>query len=496
LRDPKLDHGKDEVAGLVRLVEALSERRGTFYASFLATALLVQVIGFLWPATYAAQAAILVQKARLSAQLDSDPQAATTVVTGGVSEEEVNSEIAVLTSNEVLARTVQAAGLDRVAQPWYLRALFAPLRAYESLHSWYHGVPNPTGADRAMQGVARSITAERLKDSNVVVITFEAGDPRVAETALAEVLKQYQDRHISVHGRRDAATFFSEQAELLANELERDEDELRTLKKQADAVDVTAERDVQLKLDASLREEAASLDRRLAELDAKLSVFRRRVTDAAGGAARSEPSPIRDLTRNDLKTEVLRLELEQVHLRARFRDDAPLVVENQRKLDIARQTLEEHRKAVFENNPTLAAVDQERALISAERAGVVERRRKLEEQVKASRLRLMELDENVTLAARKQRRIRAAEERYMMYLTREEKARIDSALDHSRFTNVTVVQQAVASPKPVRPKKWVILLASLGGGLVVGFLTCLWLEIRAMGLANLLTSIAPREGAA
>jgi uncharacterized protein involved in exopolysaccharide biosynthesis len=484
------------VAGVVRLVGALSRRRGTFYAAFATTALVVQLVGFLWPATYAAQAAILVQKARLAAQIDSDPQAATTVVTAGVSEEEVNSEIAVLTSNEVLAATVQAAGLDRVAQPWYLRVLFAPLRAYESLHSWYHGVPAPTAADRAIQGVARSITAERLKDSNVVVITFEAGDPRVAQIALAEVLKQYQDRHISVHGRQDAATFFSGQAELLQKELARDEDELQTLKKGVDAVDVTAERDVQLKLDATLRDEAGSLDRRMAEIEAKLAVYGRRVSDAAGGGSSSEPTPIRDLTRNDLKTEVLKLELEQVHLRTRYRDDAPLVVENQRKLEIARRALDDHRKSVFENNPTLAAVDQERALLAAERAGILERRRKLGQQVKESRLRLLQLDEQVTIAARSQRRIRAAEERYMMYLTREEKARIDSALDQGRFTNVTVVQQAVASPKPVRPKKWVILLASLLGGVAVGLFTCVWLEIRAMGLANLLASIAPREGAA
>jgi len=47
--------------------------------------------------------------------------------------------------------------------------------------------------------------------------------------------------------------------------------------------------------------------------------------------------------------------------------------------------------------------------------------------------------------------------------------------------------------KPVRPKKTIILLTSLLGGILMGFVVSLWFEIRAMGLARLIAAIAPPE---
>jgi uncharacterized protein involved in exopolysaccharide biosynthesis len=468
-----------------RFRDAMARRRRAFVTVAVVTFLVIQGVGFFWPATFAAQAAILIQKSRSSTPLDTDPTRGSTVISGGVTEEEVNSEIAILTSREVLAATVEAAGLDRVPQPWYLRLLFLPLRAYDRVYASYHKFTVADDADRAIQSLGKSISAERLKSSNVVVITLEARDPKAAEVVLAELLKIYVRHHTEVHFQNKVAPVFSGQAEEIQKRLEELRGHLQQAKHQAGTVDAASERDVQLKIDASLREEADTLRRRLAELDAKLGAFDRERNGS--GARASVGGQILD----ELKSEVNRLELEQVKMESRYRDGFPLLEENKKKLERTRQALKDESSLVFEHNPTLVALEHDRANAAAERAGVARRLAVLDKQVGASRERLLGLDEQTSDAERSKLELRALEDRYLMYLSRGEQARIDSALDESRLSNASIVQAAASSPKPVRPKKSVLLLVSIAGGLLTGLLGCAWMELRAVGLAAILAAIAP-----
>jgi len=200
------------------------------------------------------------------------------------------------------------------------------------------------------------------------------------------------------------------------------------------------------------------------------------------------PRPRRASPLDEFKVQALRLQLEQIRFEGRYQDDAPPVLENRRKLEAARKALDEERQNVSKHGPTVVALHEERERAVADRAGIVERRQALEKQLGASRARLVELDEGSVAASRAQRLIRSAEDRYMMVLSQQERALIDSALDSGKFTNVSVVQEAAASAKPVRPKKLIVLLASVFGGLLLGFAACLVQEVRTTGLAPLLAA--------
>ncbi|HVT16746.1 MAG TPA: GNVR domain-containing protein [Thermoanaerobaculia bacterium] len=464
-------------------------RRGLFLGVSVTTFLFVQILAFFWPGTFAARAALLVQQTRVAARLSAaSREPAVTVKTGAVPEEEVNSEIAVLTSREVLAATVRATGLDRAPSRWYLRALYAPLRVYENLYASFHGLPPPDPGDRAIRSLGDSLSAERLKNSDILVVTVEAGDPHLAKVVLDQLLKHYLLHHLEVHGAGDVLPFFNRQASVLSRELAQHEEDLANLRHRLGAVDLAAERESQLAMDVKLREEDAMLGRRQVELDGQIATYDRALAAAAQSRERSQTLPA-DPTLQDFKSQVLRLELEQIRLESRYRDDSPLVAENRAKLDVARHALEEERRNVLEHSPNLIEMDRERAKCLAERAGIEERRAALADQLRRSHARLMELDGKTTESSRLQRLIRAAEEKYMMYLARGEEARIDSALDQHRFANISIVQQPAASLSPVRPKKLVVLLTSVVGGILAGVLTCLGLELRAVGLGGLLAAL-------
>ncbi|MCU0304890.1 MAG: hypothetical protein MUC56_12630 [Thermoanaerobaculales bacterium] len=476
-----------------RIAEAVGRRKRAFVVVALTVFLAIQALAFFWPGKFAARAALLIQSNRLTPQLNTNPQDPPTIITGGVTEEDVNSEIAILTSNDVLTRTVESTGLGLVPPPWYLRLLFAPLRGYERLYAWYHELPYASDVDRAPEGLLRSVTAERLKDSDVLVVEYRAGDPEFAEIVLGELIKHYLERHVTAHTSLQAEPFFGSQAALLEDELRRLETELADLQLAIGAVDVEAEQSIQLGIDGGLREEAALVGRRIAELSATIAEYDRIVADATESGRVLGTAPQRDSILDDLKAQALRLELEQIDLESRYASDFPLVEENERKLEATRRALELERRNVRDHSPTLAQVDMERARAEAEKAGLEERRVVLDEQVAASRERLMELERTAMEIDRVRRRIRTVEERYTSYLSRSEQARVDAELDQRQVTNVTVVQQPVASLRPVRPKKSIVLLVSVLGGALAGLLAGLWLEIRQVGLAAVLAALAAGE---
>ncbi len=499
-RPPAGESSVVELAEAFRgLWRAIVRRKRDFFTVFATVAIVVLAAGFLWPATYVARAAILMQKTRYAGNLDASGEHSPTVVSAGVSEQEVNSEMAILTSRKVLDATLKATGLDRAMPSIWTRLFFGPLWLYEDVYAWYHGVPAPTSADRALRGLESAISVALLKESNVLVVSYEAGNPTFAKVVLEALLKKYIDHHVQVHSRAEVETFFEGQANSLKTELASQEDRLQVLKREAGIADLAAERTLQQQIVGSLREEQDRLRRTVAELDSRITSYQ--------GFLERKPWQMQTTTvegRNDyalqaLIQEKLRLELDRVRLMERYKADSPLLVENQRKLDAAAAAIEGQRSGTYQKQSTLspasvsASQDMERT--RAERDGDVERIKKLDGQIQEGTQRLTMLDEKLLEAKRIERLISTSETQYMQYLRRGVEARIDAALDRSQFTNASVVQEAAAEPRPIRPKKLITLILSLAGGLVAGLATVVGMELNESGLEAFLGSVAPRSAA-
>jgi uncharacterized protein involved in exopolysaccharide biosynthesis len=475
---------------------ALVRRRREFFTVFLSVAIVVQLASFLWPATYAAHAAILIQQNRANAGVGAIGERAPTVVSSGVSEQDVNSEIAVLTSRQVLQATIEATGIDKAKPSIWLRILFGPLWLYEDLYAWFHGVRAPTFADRALRSFESSISVEPMKDSNVLVVTYESGNPTFAEIVLKTLLEKYLEHHVQVHRASGAEGFFDEQARSLAVELAAQEQRLQELKATVGVSDIATERSVQQQTVASLREEQARLERTIAELDSRIASYRSFLERVPSQMQTTTVEGRNDYALQALIQEKLDLELERVRLVERYRADSPLLVENQRKLEATSAAIASQRSGISQTqsslSPAAVAASQGIEQTRAERAGYEKRITKLEEQLARDSARLEVLDEKLLESRRLERLISTSEAQYLQYLRRGVEARIDAALDQGNFTNASIVQQASAAPRPIRPKRLITVLLALAGGLLAGLGAVVGLELKEFGLEAFLGSVAPR----
>lgn len=497
VRAPETESSVAELAEAFRGAwRALVRRRRDFFTVFVTVAVVVEVAAFLWPATYVARAAVLIQKTRQAGNLDASGDRRPTVVSAGVTEAEVNSEIAIFTSRSVLDQTLEATGLDKASPSIWTVLLFGPLWLYEDIYAWYHGVPAPTRADRALRSLERSLMVEPMKESNVLVVSYESGNPTFSQKVLEVLVKKYLEHHTEVHSRAEVEAFFESQAGTLGAELAKQEDQLQDLKRKTGIADFFAERTVQQQIVASLREERDRMQRTVAELDSRIGAYQAFLKRGSWQMPTTTVEARNDYALQALIQEKLRLELERIRLLERYQPDSPLLEENRLKLDAAVAAIETQRTGVFQKQFTLspasvsASQDMERT--RAERDGYIERIKKLDGQIETGTRRLAEIDEQLLEAKRIERLVSTSETQYLLYLRRGAEARIDAALDRSHFTNAAVVQDAAAEPRPIRPKKLIMLILSIAGGLVAGIAVVVGMELKESGLQAFLGSVTPR----
>lgn len=476
---------------------ALVRRRMEFLIAFVTTVFVVQIASFFWPADYVARAAILLQKSRYGTQLEAAGERTPTVISSGISEEEVNSEIAVLTSREVIDATVQATGIDKIEPSIWLRILFWPIWTYDYLHASWHNAPTQTNKDRAIRGFVSAISVEPLKDSNVLVVSFEAGNPEFAEIVLRNLIDNYMLHHINVHGRVNAQSFFETQADALKAELKANEEAAKALRRSIGSADLSVDLEIEQTKIAKQREEKELMQRNIAELNERIASYQNGSLQAGEGSMQTTTLEGRnELVLQTMTQQKLQIELERVRLLERYKSDSPLLVENERKISAADEAMRGGLPNVSQTqsalSPAAEVASRNLEVAKADRAGYRERIVVLDQQLDEAHQRLALLDEKSLEARRFDRLIETSEAQYLQYLDRSVEERINAALDRDRFTNASVVQEATAEIKPIRPKKLITLLLSLGGGLIAAFGTVIILELWESGLESFVSSVAPR----
>ncbi len=165
---------------------ALRHRRKLLAALVLPPALALAAV-LLLPPKYRAQSDLLVKTGReYLAQADGD--AGLTAPTS-TKQEGINSEISLLTSRAVVEATIAAIGMDVLypglaeAPPWFESPL-----------------------DAAVDKFSRDLSAEPVKLSNIIAVSFDAATPEKARMVLDRLVGIYIDKHTQVFsgGRSDS----------------------------------------------------------------------------------------------------------------------------------------------------------------------------------------------------------------------------------------------------------------------------------------------------
>ncbi|MBI2434565.1 MAG: hypothetical protein HYV26_17050, partial [Candidatus Hydrogenedentes bacterium] len=202
-----------------------------------AIVLVVVFLGnYIWPPTYESTAKVRLMRGREVSQTDPTvTQASQGVTMIQMSIEDINSEVELLHSQNVLGKVVTDLGLAESDFPYYSGFLNAPFRA---LRSTINGVlyvlklrEKPTAEQEAIEELDQRLLVEPIRDSHVMNVSLRLGDPEQAQAILQKVVDAYTEEHIRVFANPQSAPFFTEQKKRVGDSLTLAQNELQEFRK-------------------------------------------------------------------------------------------------------------------------------------------------------------------------------------------------------------------------------------------------------------------------
>jgi len=418
------------------LVSALFRYKRTAALCFFGILSGAVLAAFLQPAQYTATTKYLVGESRVDPVVSTEAQVQALVKP--VSEEEVNSEIELLHSPDVLRQVVIACGLDQ--QPHLVDHIL--------------GTPNQERRiERATSHLAKDLHIEAVKKSNLIDVSYRSPNPQLSAQVLKSLTDAYMQKHVAVHSPPGQFEFFAQETERYKKNLADAESQLKQFSQQDDGVAPQISRDITLQKLSEFRSvlqetraEIASTQERIKTLEKQAGATPERLTTATRQSDDAQ-------TLQSLKTVLMNLQLKRTELLTKYQPSYPLVQEVDKQIGdtqaaIVAEEAKPLREQTTDRNPTYGWISEELAKAKAEYSSLEAKAAATQAIVAQYESRSKDLAQKGLVEQDLLRTVKTDEENYLLYLHKQEQARMTEALDRTRILNVAVAEQPLAPSLP------------------------------------------------
>ncbi len=228
------------------------------------------VLVILWGAMrsgYKAEMKILVRRERMDPVVTSQSNVPTQVVQPEISEAELNSEVELVKSPDLLEKVVIANNLQSTES---------------SLRAFLFGQLTPeTQTAKGVRNLSQRLKVEPLTKSDLISVSFESSDPQLAAHVLRSLASLYLEKHFQVHRPSGEFGFFDRETERLRQDLSSAENRLTDFTREQGVVSAQLERDLTL-------QKTSDLEASLTQTQAAIAETEQRIHALQGGKVRVE----------------------------------------------------------------------------------------------------------------------------------------------------------------------------------------------------------------
>jgi uncharacterized protein involved in exopolysaccharide biosynthesis len=445
---------------------------------FFITFAIVAIGTFVIKPTYEASAKILVKIGRENIYLPTMPTSGNqqTAVISNNREEQINSEIEIITSQGLLDLVVETLG---------------PAVIYDNLEQKRKGLFGIIGSNsadetetkstfqKAVLKLKRNLSVVGVKNSNVIQIRFRHQDPQMAADVTNKLVALFLDRHLEVYRTPQSYKFFNEQSRILKDKLSQEEKGLALFKRQQNVSELDHERELLLTNEADLRTGLNKTLSEIAETQSRIGQLKKQLRIIPKTVPQEEEFEASHYVINTLQGRLVELQLEEQKLLTKYTPGNRLVVNIREEIDIVRKKIAEHEGKKYEKsrsglNTTYQRIQEELLSNQAELNALQAKKASQIQQLDGYRGRLDELNGNESTLVDLKRQVEVDQQNYNLYLTKFEESRISQAMDSEKIANLTPIQMATPPSKPIKPKRLLNLILGffLGifGSLLLAFL--------------------------
>jgi uncharacterized protein involved in exopolysaccharide biosynthesis len=437
---------------------AMFRRKGLVIFIFAAVVIGTAIVTFLLPNKYDSRMKILVKNQRVDVAITPEQTggASAPTIENEVSENQINSEIELLTSKDLLTQVVNECGLANGEKGWFSRP-----------------APPAVMVEVAVNRLAKDLVITPVRKANVITISYSSNSPQVSAAVLNKLGELYLEKHLKLNHPAGASDFFTHRADEYEAQLRQAEQQMTDFQQRNNLVVLSQQKDLTLQKTADaktkLLESETALNEatnRIARVEQQLAVLPKRIV------TQSKQLP-NQYSAERLNTMIVELQNRRTQLLTKFRPEDRLVREVDEQIRTTREALvrAEQKTAVEENtdlNPLRQILETELSRARLDQAGARARRETLAGQLQQYEGALKKLEGDTATHNDLQRQVKEAEDNYQLYAKKREEARIGDELDRQKITNVSIAEAATAAQIPSSPNRSMNLVL---GVVLAGFLS-------------------------
>ncbi len=441
-------------------VSAVFRHRRLITFSFLGILLGAVLYALLRTQLYEAEMEILVNRERVDPVVTNEAVSMPRL-SSGITEQDLNSEIELLISQDLLEDVAVTCGLHTLTD----KSLWAS--AWKRVKAGL-GVPaekdNRIAIANAVLRLQRDLRVELVLKSNTIKVTYASFDPELSTRVLNTLADLYLKKHLAVRRPPGAFDFFQQETDRYRKGLAVAETRLADFSRDQNAIAAEVEKEMTLRklvdFDAALQETQADIEAtkaRIRTLEAQArSTPSRLTTQVRKSSARPE----------QLQSMLLNLELKHIELLGLFQPTYPSVQEVEKQIAATRGAIAAAEKTsvleeTTDRDPTYEWVRSELTKAKSELAGLQARGAATTQILGGYRVKARRLDQMEMVQQNLIREAKLTEQNYLVYARKQEEARISDELDRQRIVNVAIAEKASAPLLPSTLPASLILL--LGG---------------------------------
>jgi uncharacterized protein involved in exopolysaccharide biosynthesis len=447
------------------LLEIGYRRRKTFAVCFTVIFLGAIVAAAIMPKRYESELKILVNRERADPLVTAQQTAAVEQNLPSLTEEDINSEVAILRSQDLLEQVVTACGLQNQKSGSLIDSILGSLLPSKSV------LDEQTKISMAAVKLGSDLRIEPVKKSYIISVSYSSKDPQLAARVLNTLGDLYLAKHAAVHRPNNATELFDQEAEQYRKTMEDAENKLADFNRESGLVTSQSEKDSSVpklaEFELDLRETQAAIpaaQEHVQELQLLLDKTPPRITtqlhSSDNGALMQQ-----------LRSSLVSLEQQRVDLTNKYAPGDRMVKEVDTQIDQVKAAIDAQEKAPLreettDRNPTYEFLRQELAKARADLATLRAKAVSASKVDRDYRQTLVDRDQKQLQQEALLRDVKTSEANYLLYLNKKEEAHISEAFDKNRILNVSIAQPATIPFLPVNPMPLTLVVGWLVACLV------------------------------
>ena len=406
------------------------------------------------PERYQAHMSFLIRNQRAEPLVGSDPHQ-NSIQLPDVTEVDLNSEVELLSSSEVLRQVVVNCNLAK------------PKRGHEDV-----------AIESATRQLSKSLKITAVRNSSLINVSYQSTNREQASNVLAQLAKVYLQKRMNLHTASQAESFFAAESQSAQENLGAVEAERARFLSENGYEGLPQQVQMGLQYVQDLKGQADGAQASLDETEARLrqvAADRKSTPERVATQARASNNPY---AIQQMLSTLVTLENRKTELLTKFKPGDRQIAQTDQEMKNTREALNrvetvQPLENVSDANPAWQALDAEANRLNQTRNGLVSRRNQLIAQLTQEETRLRQMERDTVRANDLERKVRVAADKFDLYQSKSVAAKVAGGLDAQDISNVILVSQPMvpAIPEPSRINLFTGFLLALFVSLSIGFLS-------------------------